>query len=120
MPLKYNQTTLEKIEKILEEAGYVLRFEKGNFNSGYCILEHRKVVVINKFLDLEGRINVLTDILGVLRIEADRLTADSRVLYEKVVKEGLMREKLLEKAHIQKEDSEAENKDNNDINDQDH
>lgn len=113
MSLKYNQATLEKVEKILEETGYVLRFEKGNFNSGYCILEHRKVVVINKFLDLEGRINVLTDILVVLNVEADRLSGDSRAMYEKVVKEAATREELLEKAS-------EENEDNNDIKDKDH
>jgi len=48
--LKYNQTTLNKLEKILEESGYIVRYERGSFQSGYCILEHKKVVVLNKFL----------------------------------------------------------------------
>ena len=48
--MKYNQVTLNKIERILEESRYVVRYERGNFQSGYCVLEERKVVVLNKFL----------------------------------------------------------------------
>ena len=64
--MKYNQTALDKIEKILDETGYVVRYERGNFQSGYCILEDRKVVVLNKFLQMEGRINTLVDIIPQL------------------------------------------------------
>ena len=52
--MKYNQSTLDKIERVLDEAGYVIRYERGNFQSGYCILEDRKVIVLNKFLQMEG------------------------------------------------------------------
>jgi hypothetical protein len=55
--MKYTQTTLDKLEAVVEESGYVLRYERGNFQSGYCILEAKKVVVLNKFLQTEGRIN---------------------------------------------------------------
>ena len=61
--MKYTVTTLDKIEKLLHETGYVVRYERGNFQSGYCILEEKKVLVLNKFLTLEGRINTLIDIL---------------------------------------------------------
>jgi hypothetical protein len=47
--MKYTQTTLDKLEAIIEEAGYVLRYERGTFQSGYCILEERKVVVLNQY-----------------------------------------------------------------------
>ncbi len=57
--MKYTQATLTKLEKILEEAEYVVRYERGTFQSGYCLLEDRKVVVLNKFLQIEGRINTL-------------------------------------------------------------
>lgn len=87
MSIKYNQHTLEKIVNVLDEAGYVLRFEKGSFTSGYCILEHRKVVVVNKFLDLEGRINTLMDILGVLNMEGVTLSPESRKIYDQVLRE---------------------------------
>src|SRR5690625_1633455 len=88
MSLKGTKAKLERLEKLLNEANYVLRFEKGNFNSGYCILEHRRVVVINKFLDPEGRINVLTDLLLNLEIEKDRLSSESRKCYDMLVREA--------------------------------
>lgn len=88
MAIRYNQTTLDKIIKVLEEAGYVLRFEKGSFNSGYCILEHKKVVVVNKFLDIEGRINTLADILSLLQIDPALLSPEARKTFEQLRKEA--------------------------------
>jgi hypothetical protein len=80
--LKYNQSTLNKLEKILDEAGYIVRYERGSFQSGYCILEDKKVVVLNKFLIPEGRINTLIDIIPSLTINYDDLTHESQKLYE--------------------------------------
>ena len=83
--MKYNQTTLNKLEKILDEAGYIVRYERGSFQSGYCILEDKKVVVLNKFLTPEGRINTLMDIIPTMNIAYDSLTHDSQKLYDEVM-----------------------------------
>jgi len=83
--LKYNQPTLNKLEKILSEAGYVVRYERGSFQSGYCILEDKKVVVLNKFLTPEGRINTLIDIIPTVTINYDLLTHDSQKMYDEVL-----------------------------------
>ncbi|WP_018616247.1 hypothetical protein [Segetibacter koreensis] len=83
--MKYNQATLNKIEKVLEEAGYIVRYERGSFQSGYCILEARKVVVLNKFLNVEGRINTLTDLLPKITINIDLLTHESQKLYQSII-----------------------------------
>ncbi|HVI46967.1 MAG TPA: hypothetical protein VM802_18955 [Chitinophaga sp.] len=85
MNIKITPANLTKLEKVFEDAKYVLRFEKGSFASGYCILEHKKVVVINKFLNLEGRINALLDILGTLPLEEDLLTVESHKLYKQII-----------------------------------
>ena len=79
--MKYTQTTLDKLEKIIEEVGYVIRYERGTFQSGYCILEQKKVVVLNKFLQTEGRINILIDLIPQLDIRQDILSEESRKLY---------------------------------------
>jgi hypothetical protein len=79
--MKYTQTTLDKIEKVIEEAGYIVRYERGSFQSGFCILEDRKVVVLNKFLQLEGRINTLIDLIPQLRIEGETLTPESGKIF---------------------------------------
>lgn len=84
--MKYNQATLNKLEKILDEAGYIVRYERGSFQSGYCILEDKKVVVLNKFLTPEGRINTLMDIIPVVNINYDLLTHDSQKLYSELMR----------------------------------
>ncbi|MBP7558548.1 MAG: hypothetical protein KA821_19890 [Chitinophagaceae bacterium] len=83
--MKYTQSTLDKLEAITEQAGYILRYERGTFQSGYCILEARKVVVLNKFLQIEGRINTLLDLIPQLDIAPDTLTDDARRLYLEVM-----------------------------------
>ena len=83
--MKYNQPTLDKLEKVLEETGYIIRYERGTFQSGYCILEQKKVVVLNKFLQLEGRINTMIDLIPQLQVSFDALTAESQKMYEEVM-----------------------------------
>lgn len=84
--MKYTQHNLEKVEKILEEAGYVIRYERGTFQSGYCILQEKKVVVLNKFFQVEGRINTLIDLMPKLEINFDALTHESQKLYDELMK----------------------------------
>ncbi len=85
--MKYNQSTLNRLEKILEESGYIMRYERGSFQSGYCILEEKKVVVLNKFLNIEGRINTLIDLLPSLQVTYEMLTIDAQKMYDEVTKQ---------------------------------
>jgi len=95
--MKYTQSTLDKLEAIPEHAGYVLRYERGTFQSGYCILEQKRVVVLNKFLQTEGRINTLLDLIPQLDIRTELLPDDARKLYLEIVSR-------LETADKEKED----------------
>lgn len=90
--MKLNQTTLDKLEAILEESGYIVRYERGTFQSGYCILEQRKVVVLNKFMQMEGRINTMLDLIPQLTISFDALTVESQKLYEEVMAMAAIKE----------------------------
>ena len=83
--MKYTQSTLDKLEKILEEPGYIIRYERGTFQSGYCILEQKKVVVLNKYLTTEGRINTLLDIIPQVEVNPEILTEESKKLYQEVI-----------------------------------
>ncbi len=89
--MKYTQNVLDKIERIAEEAGYVIRYERGNFQSGYCILQAKKVVVLNKFFQTEGRINTLIDLMPQLEINFDALTLESQKMYDEVMSVGEQR-----------------------------
>ena len=72
--MRYTQTTLKKIEAIFDELDYTVRYEKGSFQSGYCLVEHRRVAVVNKFFDLEARINTLLDILSKMEYDPNTLS----------------------------------------------
>ena len=88
--MKFTQNTLDKVEKIAQESGYVMRYERGSFQSGYCILQEKKVVVLNKFLPTEGRINTLIDLLPQLNINFDALTHESQKLYTELQSQALI------------------------------
>ncbi len=79
--MKFTQSSLDKLEDILHESKYTTRYERGTFNSGWCLLEEKKIVVLNKFLDTEARINTLLDLIPQLDIEFDKLTHESQKLY---------------------------------------
>ncbi|MCF8406630.1 MAG: hypothetical protein K9G06_02025 [Chitinophagaceae bacterium] len=87
--MKLTQTTLDKLEDILGESEFVVRYERGNFQSGWCLLEAKRIVVLNKFLNLEARINTLLELIPVLDIQFDKLTHDSQKLYTEVQKLSL-------------------------------
>ena len=81
--MRYTQTTLKKLEDVFSELDYTVRYEKGNFQSGYCLVENRRIAVVNRFFDTEARINVLLDILSGLEYDPEMLSAASKELIEK-------------------------------------
>lgn len=83
--MKYSQSALDKLENILTESEYIVRYERGTFQSGWCLLEQKKIVVLNKFLDTEGRINTLLELIPQIKIDFDKLTHESQKLYESVI-----------------------------------
>ena len=87
--MKFTQAVLDKLENILSESEFMVRYERGTFQSGWCLLEQKKVVVLNKFLDTEGRINTLLELIPQIKIEYDKLTLESQKLYESITKKKL-------------------------------
>lgn len=101
MVIKYNKAFVEKLERILVESDYIVRYERGNFNSGWCLLELKRVVVLNKFLNDEGRVNTLMELIPQLKINYDNITLESQKLYDQLLEEV----KKVEKAVDQEKDS---------------
>lgn len=87
--MKFTQASLDRLEDILGESGYMIRYERGTFQSGWCLLENKRIVVLNKFLDTEGRMNTLAELIPQLTIDFDKLTHESQKLYEGIVKKSL-------------------------------
>lgn len=91
--MKFTQAYLDKLENILGESDYMVRYERGTFQSGWCLLEQKRIVVLNKFLDTEGKINTLFDLIPQLQIDFDKLTHESQKLYEEVMKKTAVENK---------------------------
>ena len=102
---KYTKHTLKKIEEFFSEIEYTIRYERGNFQSGYCLVENRKIAVINKFFDIEARINCLLDILSTITVDEEDLEDASKVFYHKLRKFSTSTQEE------NKDDIEEENKD---------
>lgn len=85
--IKYTKHTLKKLEQLLSELEYTIRYERGSFQSGYCLVENRKVAVINKFYDTEGRINCLLDIFVSITgtVSTEGLSPASQKLYQQLL-----------------------------------
>ena len=84
--ITFTKHSLQKLETLFEELGYVVRYEKGSFNSGYCMVEDRKIAIINKFYDVEGRINVLLDIMDKIEFDPGILSDKAGSFYQKIIK----------------------------------
>lgn len=65
--------TLEKLELLLKSAGYRVRYERGNFKTNACTLLHNRMVVINKFSNLESRIQALAELAREVEIDPNLL-----------------------------------------------
>ncbi len=82
--IKYTNQFLTKLEELIAESDYVLRYEKGNFKSGYCVLKDQKIMIVNKFFAVEGKINALLDILKGVSLETSGFSDKSLKLYQEL------------------------------------
>jgi hypothetical protein len=67
--MKISQGTLDKIEDIFKAQQYKVRYEKGNFKPGSCLILEAKVVVVNKFATMDVKIAALAEILQEIEID---------------------------------------------------
>jgi len=66
MPVKKKKTVspetrqvLDELEDIVHRMGYTIRYEKGNFEGGYCLVKESKLFVINSRFEPERRIAII-------------------------------------------------------------
>lgn len=89
MQVKYTKHLLNKLEDIFSESDYMLRYEKGNFQSGYCILKDTKIAIVNKYFPLDGKINCLLDILKSVDIDTTNLSEKNKKLFLEIAQTDL-------------------------------
>jgi len=84
MEVKYTKSFLNKLEDIFAESDYILRYEKGTFKSGYCILKENKIAIVNKFYTLEGKINCLIDIIRSIGFSPEQFSEKNRKILSEI------------------------------------
>jgi hypothetical protein len=82
--IKYTTSFLTKLEELIAESDYIMRYEKGNFKSGYCLLKEQKIMIVNKFFVTEGKINALLDILKNVALDTTNFSEKNLKLYEEL------------------------------------
>ena len=82
--MNFSTHNLKKLEQLIKEAGYELRYEKGSFNSGYCILQDKQVIVINKYFTPEVRFNKILDLIPqiLLNFKPIKTEASKKMLHK--------------------------------------
>ncbi len=81
MAVKYSKQYLNKLEDLMAETDFILRYEKGNFKSGYCILNSKKIAIVNKYFTHEGKINCIIDIVKSIEVDTEKLSPKNQTLF---------------------------------------
>ena len=78
---------IQELKALAVQLGAEVRFEKGNFKGGYCILKESKVIVINKMANLQRKAMILSIALKELGIDEVFLTPRLRELINEMASE---------------------------------
>ena len=81
--------TLEKLEMLLRTAGYKVRYEKGNFKTGACLLQNSKIIVVNKFSNVESRILAISELVRELDFDLNLLDDKQAALVQQLKQTNL-------------------------------
>lgn len=82
--LTFTTHTLEKLEMLLKTTGYKVRYEKGNFKTGACLLLNSKVIVVNRFSNLESKILALAELLRDLELDQNLLDEKQFIFLQQI------------------------------------
>ena len=61
---------IQDLEELVRQRGIHLRYEKGDFEGGYCILKEQQILVVNKKLHEMRKAAVLAHALSEIGIES--------------------------------------------------
>ena len=60
---------LIELEEVVMRTGYKIRYEKGNFEGGYCVLRDSSLIVVNNRGEMEKRISIVCRCLKEIGID---------------------------------------------------
>lgn len=75
---------IQDLRSVASQLGATVRFEKGDFNGGYCLIKENKVIVINKNANLQRKAIILSDALKELGVDEIYLNPRLREIIEEM------------------------------------
>jgi hypothetical protein len=82
------EAVLEELRETCEQLGYTIRYEKGDFDGGHCILKEQRLLVVNKRFTVERKITTVARALGELGVDAIFVKPAVRELIDKEREKG--------------------------------
>ncbi len=78
------ESILQDLKQLAQEMGAKVRYERGDFKGGYCILREDKTIVINKLSTLQKKVMILTAALKDLGIKEHYIQPRIREIIEEI------------------------------------
>ncbi len=75
---------LQDLKSLADQMGARVRFERGDFKGGYCLLNEDKVIVINKLSNMQRKVITLAAALKELGVEEIYLPPKLREVIEEM------------------------------------
>ncbi|PJA98608.1 MAG: hypothetical protein CO128_06425 [Ignavibacteriales bacterium CG_4_9_14_3_um_filter_30_11] len=75
---------LDELKELANQLGAKVRFEKGDFKGGYCLLKESKIIVVNKMANLQRKVMILAAALKELGIEEIYLSPKIREVIDEM------------------------------------
>ena len=75
---------LQELKAVADQLGATVRFEKGDFKGGYCIVHDKKIIVINKMTNLQRKVMILSTALKELGADSIYITPKIREVIEEM------------------------------------
>jgi hypothetical protein len=75
---------IQDLKSVASQLGASVRFEKGDFKGGYCLLKDLKVIVINKNANLQRKASILSVALKELGVDEIYLNPKLREMIDEM------------------------------------
>jgi hypothetical protein len=85
---------LDELEAICNKLGIELRYEKGNFEGGFCRLKDKNVIIVNKTLTNQQKIRVLARELALFDLEGIYIVPALRSIIDEYRESGIDQRKI--------------------------
>ncbi len=78
---------LHTMEDVAKKSGYTVRWDKGLFQGGSCILEGSKLIILNRHHPTEVHLGVLARILKEVQLQEISMRKDVRKRVESIIRQ---------------------------------